>query len=284
MLLLNRFQIAFEESDGFADLETGNIRSNNRVGAPHCRHGLPLTVPTTTMEETEISEPVLVDMVLTGANALLRCVVFDAFCTTRSLEHLHSSNNSVAHAVSDSATTPLKGGGKWRNGSKSRKKEGFSEIPRDSYHEVFFSESSIISPNALFTRMEYKIDDKAPYPILYLKLWRLGGHPQSNTVEYRTKRYSDLYPTHRLEPGCFIITNIAITDCIDTLRLCWAPTAKGLMKAMEYYTIFDSDDAAESAMQSDTVTPLYRTPSTIVVPTRRTSLLSHQTHGSYQSV
>jgi hypothetical protein len=253
-----RFQIAFEESDGFADLEHNyGSTIGNRVTVARLQITEGLTVSTARMKEVEIAEPTLVDLAITGQDALLKCVVFDAFSTTRSLQHLHAGS-----AASSRATTPLmkavRGG-----------RDGFSEIPRDSYHEVFFSEAAVVSTSSLFTRMEYKIDDKAPYAILYLKLWRLGG--SGNTVEYRTKRYSDLYPTRRIEPGCFIITNIAITDCIDTLRLCWAPTAPALLQALNYYTIFSCDDAAEYALRNDETTLPYargRPPAT-----RRTSAL-----------
>lgn len=250
-ILSHRFQIAFEESDGFTDLEHNYSEINsltNRVNGHRCRHDNTLSIATTSMVDTDIAEPVLVDLALTGSEALLRCVVFDAFCTTRSLEHLHAASSKTPIKGGNGAGTPYK-----KNGAKRGGRDGFSDLPRDSYQEVFFSESAIISPNSLFTKMEYKIDDKAPYAILYLKLWRLGGSSQTNTVEYRTKRYSDLYPTHRIEPGCFIITNIGITDCIDTLRICWSPTAKVLLQAMEYYTIFNCDDAAESAMKMDKV-------------------------------
>lgn len=247
-----RFQIAFEQSDGFSDLSSRQYGAatvsgfGKRLGvdSKRCEHGeLSVLVPTTVMEQVEVEEPCLVDMAITGAGALLRCVVFDAFCTSRSLSHLRKLTPSQS-----GSSTPLKAG---------RVRDGFSEIPRDSYHEVFFSEAAVVSTSSLFTRMEYKIEDKAPYAILYLKLWRLGGVPGHDTVEYRTKRYSDLYPTHRVEPGCFIITNIAITDCIDVLRLCWAPTAPELLKALGYYTIFQCDDAAEHALANDKTTAAY---------------------------
>jgi hypothetical protein len=266
-----RFQIAFEETDGFSDLEHNYYGSTlaNRVNMGRLREEMDLTVSTTVMVEKDVEEPTLVDMAITGQDALLKCVVFDAFSTTRSLQHLHGA---AAGATTVTAATPIK---------SKRTRDGFSEIPRDSYHEVFFSESTIVSTSSIFTKMEYKIDDKAPYAVLYLKLWRLGGDAAHNTVEYRTKRYSELYPTHRIEPGCFIITNIAITDCIDTLRLCWAPTAPGLLKALQFYTIFSCDDAAEGALQRDVTTTHfhgYRA----ATPRRKVSLLSDTAHPSYQ--
>lgn len=289
-----RFQIAFEESDGFADLEGGG----GGYGSTACGcEGSSVTPDRRLLEDeaAELSaEPVLVDLVITGQDALLKCVVFDAFSTTRSLAHLHaasqsrklvlqdrsssststSNSNTYSHLQRSTAgfTTPIK---------CNRTREGFSEIPRDSYHEVFFSESAVVSTSSLFTHMEYKIDDQAPYSILYLKLWRLGGHPLHNTVEYRTKRYSDLYPTRRIEPGCFVITNIAITDCIDTLRLCWAPTAPALLQALNYYTIFKCDDAADGVLRRDKTTRVYA--KNAVRSQRRRSTLAQQLQESYQS-
>jgi hypothetical protein len=239
------FQIAYEETDGFGDIEQNTYGSTiaDRIDSHRMGVHNSSSVSAAIMEEALIEDPCLVDLAVTGAEALSKCVVFEAFCTTRTLHHLHKASPALS-----GVTTPLKGG---------RTRDGFSEIPRDAYQEVFFSEAVVVSQSSLFTRMEYKIDDKAPYAILYLKLWRLGGAPGSNTVEYRTKRYSDLYPSHRIEPGCFVITNIAITDCIDTLRICWAPTAPDLLKALNYYTIFNCDDGAEQALKNDQTTLAY---------------------------
>jgi len=263
-----QFQIALEESDGFGDLESclygsttldaGNMQDTQRR--------LTQSVTTLAMSGREIEEPVLLDLAITGEDVLLRCVVFDAFSTTRSLLHLHKT--SFPHSSSSSATTPLK---------STRTREIFAEIPRQSYQEVFFSESKIISTSSLFTKMEYIIEDQPPYALVYLKLWRLGGESDSHTVEYRTKRHREVLPVRRLEPGCFIITNIIITDCIDTLRLCWSPTAAELLRAINYYTIFSCDDAAERAMRGDKTTTKFHKGSK--GKRRRTSdVLSHCAH------
>eukprot|EP01032_Pedospumella_encystans_P007853 gene7853-9364_t len=292
-----RFQIEFEDHDPFGDLEQsyGSISSdtysrypdgttnpyqlqisippsntinsrllmNHRSGHTHSG----LTFCTNSMTESPITEPMLSDMVITGADALLKCVVFDAFCTTRSLDHL----NHRAVSVKNGRWTP-----------KSGLAEGFSELPRDSYHEVFFSEARLVSTSSLFTHMEYKIDTVAPYSIVYMKLWRLGGDASRDTVEYRTKSYSDKYPTQTLEPGCFIITNLVITDCIDTLRICWSPTAQLLLNALSYYTLFDCDDAAIGALKRDTNTAETDKRTRAGTPTRRTSILTQQMKKVYR--
>ncbi len=292
-----RFQIEFEDHDPFGDLEQNygslnsdsysrypdgttnpyqlqvsippstNVNSrllmNRRAGHTHSG----LTFCTHSMTESPITEPMLSDIVITGADALLKCVVFDAFCTTRSLDHL----NHRAVSVKSGRWTP-----------KSGLVEGFSELPRDSYHEVFFSEAHLVSTSSLFTHMEYKIDTVAPYAIVYMKLWRLGGDANRDTVEYRTKSYSDKYPTHTIEPGCFIITNLVITDCIDTLRICWSPTAQILLNALSYYTLFDCDDAAIGALKHDTSTAEADKRIRSGTPTRRTSILTQQMKAVYR--
>lgn len=301
-----RFQIEFEDHDHLNDVEQNygslNLSSanysrypdgttnpyqlqintpasnnpnhvNSRLLMNHrtaCNNNTGLTFCTNSMIESPITEPMLSDIVITGTDALLKCVVFDAFCTTRSLDHL---NHRVV-SVKSGLRTPKSG--------LSGPREGFSELPRDSYHEVFFSEARLVSTSSLFTHMEYKIDTVAPYSIVYMKLWRLGGDAIRDTVEYRTKSYSDKFPTYTIEPGCFIITNLVITDCIDTLRICWSPTAMLLLHALSYYTLFDCDDAALGALKHDTSTEEHDKRTRSGTPTRRTSILTQQMKAVYR--
>eukprot|EP00601_Ochromonadales_sp_CCMP2298_P028502 CAMPEP_0173325276 /NCGR_PEP_ID=MMETSP1144-20121109/417_1 /TAXON_ID=483371 /ORGANISM="non described non described, Strain CCMP2298" /LENGTH=540 /DNA_ID=CAMNT_0014269451 /DNA_START=62 /DNA_END=1683 /DNA_ORIENTATION=- len=219
-----------EGADEYGDLE----------GGPHMTPGgnRPLVMaienPPEAYREVLIEEPTLCDLALTGEDVLLSCTVFDAFCNVRKVQPSRTF------------------------GSHKHRPLG------ESFQEVFFAESQLVSPNSLFTHLEYMIEETEPYAILYLKLVATGD---DNTVEYRTKRYSDSYPIRRIESGCFIVTNISITDCVDTLRLCWSPSPQRLLQAFDFYTVFNYDEAAERLMKK---APVSNSPP--LSPTRRVSV------------
>jgi hypothetical protein len=228
-----QFQNSYALEEG-AEGEYGDLE-----GGPHMTPGnnrplvMAISCPPEDYREVLIEEPTLCDLALTGEDVLLSCTVFDAFCNVRKVQPSRTFG--------------------------SRKHRSLGE----SFQEVFFAESQLVSPNSLFTHLEYMIEEIEPYAILYLKMWRLGGG-RDNTVEYRTKRYSDSYPIRRIESGCFIVTNISITDCVDTLRLCWSPSPQRLLQAFDFYTVFNYDEAAERLMKKAPVSN-----SLLVSPTRR---------------
>jgi hypothetical protein len=197
--------------------------------------------------------PCLEDLVITGDNAMQKCNVYEAFYEVVHSDDLEEDKSldvdiidgvDVAYTDADSDEDEEESeGGDLEGGS--------AVLPVSQFEELYFLDAHEITPGALFSRMEYKVDDKEPYAVVYLKLWVLSEREDipDQAIEYVSQRYKDHLPTETIAEGVFIITHVEMkTDNIDTLRICYAPTRLDFLQAMEFYTLFRVDEAARARL------------------------------------